>query len=124
MRISDWSSDVCSSDLFASIAGGDFGISLSDRTPTVELIAGALPQTLRLAAASFGLGLLLGIPLGIVSALYRHTAIDRFVMGFAVFGFSIPNFFLGILLILLFSLHPRLLPRRSEARRAGNRRDR
>lgn len=95
---------------FAGLAGGDFGISLSDRTPTLELIAGALPATLRLAGASFSLGLVLGIPLGIVSALYRNRAIDRFVMSFAVFGFSIPNFFLGILLILLFSLHLRLLP--------------
>lgn len=95
---------------FARIAGGDFGISLSDRTPTLELIADALPNTLRLAIASFGLGLLLGIPLGIVSALHRNKPIDRFVMSFAVFGFSIPNFFLGMLLILLFSLHLRLLP--------------
>jgi peptide/nickel transport system permease protein len=95
---------------FGGIATGDFGISLSDRTPTLELIAGALPATLRLAGTSFGLGLLLGIPLGIVSALHRNRAIDRFVMSFAVFGFSIPNFFLGILLILLFSLHLRLLP--------------
>ena len=95
---------------FAGVLSGDFGISLSDRTPTLDLILGALPNTLRFAAASFGLGLLLGIPLGVVSALNRNKPIDRFAMGFAVFGFSVPNFFLGILLILLFSLHLRLLP--------------
>jgi peptide/nickel transport system permease protein len=54
--------------------------------------------------------ILFGVPLGIVAALNRNKAIDRFVMSFAVFGFSIPNFFLGILLILLFSLVLRILP--------------
>jgi peptide/nickel transport system permease protein len=95
---------------FVGIASGDFGISLSDRTPTLELITAALPNTLRLMTVSFGLGLLLGIPFGIISALHRNGPIDRFVMSFAVFGFSIPNFFLGVLLILLFSLHLRWLP--------------
>jgi peptide/nickel transport system permease protein len=92
------------------IAQGDFGLSLSDQTPAVELIRNALPNTLRLGLTSFLIGLVAGTILGIVAALHRNRPIDRFVMGFAVFGFSIPNFFLGILLILLFSLKLRLLP--------------
>jgi peptide/nickel transport system permease protein len=54
--------------------------------------------------------MVVGIPLGIIAALNRNKPIDRFVMTFAVLGFSIPNFFLGILLILLFSMTLRWLP--------------
>ena len=99
----------------AGIAQGDFGLSLSDQRPAVELIAEALPRTLRLGLAAFALGLLLGVGAGIAAALNRNKPIDRFVMSFAVLGFSLPNFFLGILLILLFSLHWRLLPSSGDA---------
>jgi peptide/nickel transport system permease protein len=94
----------------AGILQGDFGLSLSDQTPALTLIRDALPNTLRLGLTAFAAGLLAGHLLGIVAALNRNRPIDRFVMGFAVFGFSIPNFFLGILLILLFALKWRLLP--------------
>lgn len=99
----------------AGIAQGDFGLSLSDQRPALELIAAALPRTLRLGLTAFVLGLLLGIGLGIIAALNRNRPIDRFVMSFAVLGFSLPNFFLGILLILLFSLHWRMLPSSGDA---------
>jgi peptide/nickel transport system permease protein len=93
-----------------NLAHGDFGLSLSDQKPATQLIEDALPYTLRLGLTGFAFGLALGLFLGIVAALHRNRAIDRFVMSFAVLGFSLPNFFLGILLILLFSLHLRLLP--------------
>ncbi|HTJ98834.1 MAG TPA: ABC transporter permease [Bordetella sp.] len=93
-----------------NLAQGDFGLSLSDQKPATQLIQEALPYTLRLGLTAFGFGLALGLALGIVAALNRNRAMDRFVMGFAVLGFSLPNFFLGILLILLFSLRLRLLP--------------
>lgn len=93
-----------------AIATGDFGLSLSDQRPAVELIAAALPYTLRLGLTAFGCGLIGGLALGIVAALNRNRWIDRFVMSFAVLGFSLPNFFLGILLILLFALRWRVLP--------------
>ena len=99
----------------AGIAQGDFGLSLSDQRPAVELIAGALPHTLRLGLTAFVVGLLLGVSLGIVAALNRNKAVDRLVMSFAVLGFSLPNFFLGILLILLGALHWRLLPSSGDA---------
>ncbi|GAU85431.1 ABC transporter permease protein [Bosea sp. BIWAKO-01] len=99
----------------AGIAQGDFGLSLSDQRPAVELIAGALPHTLRLGLTAFVLGLILGVGFGIVAALNRNRPVDRLVMSFAVLGFSLPNFFLGILLILLFSLHWRLLPSSGDA---------
>lgn len=94
----------------ANLARGDFGLSLSDQKPATALIQDALPYTLRLGLTAFGLGLAVGLALGIVAALHRNRPVDRFVMSFAVLGFSLPNFFLGILLILLFSLHLRMLP--------------
>ncbi len=68
------------------------------------------PRTLELGLVSFAVSLLIGIPLGVLAALNRNTALDRFTMGFAVFGYSIPNFFLGIVLILTFAMWLRLLP--------------
>jgi len=94
----------------AGVAQGDLGFSLSDQRPVTELLAEAIPATLELGLTALVISLLIGIPLGIVAALNRNKAIDRFVMTFAVLGFSIPNFFLGILMILLFSLWLRWLP--------------
>ena len=93
-----------------NIMQGDFGLSLSDQKPALELIKAALPYTLRLGLTAFVCGVVLGILLGIIAALNRNRGIDRFVMSFAVLGFSLPNFFLGVLLILLFALRWRVLP--------------
>lgn len=95
---------------FASIANGDLGITYQDERDVLEVVAEAIPRTLQLGFTAFFLGLAIGIPLGVVAALNRNKPIDRFTMGFAVFGFSIPNFFQGILMILMFSLWLRLLP--------------
>lgn len=95
---------------FMGILQGDLGFSLSDQRPVTELIAEAIPATLQLGLTALAISMLIGIPLGIVAALNRNKPIDRFVMTFAVLGFSIPNFFLGILLILLFSMTLRWLP--------------
>ncbi len=95
---------------FAGILRGDLGFSLADERPVTTLIVEALPATLQLGLAALAISLLLGVPLGIIAALNRGKTVDHLVMSFAVFGFSIPNFFLGILLILLFSLQLRWLP--------------
>lgn len=95
---------------FNGILHGDLGYSLSDQRPVTELIVEAIPATLELGLTALAISMLIGIPLGIVAALHRNQPIDRFVMTFAVLGFSIPNFFLGILLILLFSMTLRWLP--------------
>lgn len=92
------------------ILQGDLGYSLSDQRPVTELLAEAIPATLELGLTALAISMLVGIPLGIIAALNRNKPIDRFVMTFAVLGFSIPNFFLGILLILLFSMTLRWLP--------------
>jgi peptide/nickel transport system permease protein len=68
------------------------------------------PATLQLGSAAMALALLLGLPLGTLAAFFRNTIIDRAVMAAAVFGHSVPHFFLGIVLILLFAMEWRLLP--------------
>jgi len=95
---------------FGGIARGDFGFSLVDQRPVLTVISEAVPATLQLGVTALIVSIAIGIPLGIIAALNRNKPVDRFVMTFAVFGFSIPNFFLGILLILLFSLWLRALP--------------
>lgn len=92
------------------IAQGDMGISFKDERDALDVVLERVPRTLQLGLASFAFSLLFGIPLGILAALNRNTALDRFTMGFAVFGYSIPNFFLGIVLILVFAMWLRFLP--------------
>jgi len=95
---------------FQSAFHGDFGISFRNRLPAAEVIWQRIPKTLELGLATFAAALAMGIPLGVFAALNRDRWLDRLTMSFAVFGFSMPNFFLGILLILLFALHLRILP--------------
>ena len=94
----------------ASLSGGDFGRSFKDNRPALGVVLERLPATLELGLIALMLSIGIGVPLGIFAALKRGTAIDRFAMTFAVLGYSLPNFFLGILLILLFSLQLRWLP--------------
>lgn len=92
------------------MATGQFGNSLRDSRPVLEIILERLPATAQLGLAAFIIAAVIGIPAGIVAALRRGRLTDRIVMVFAVFGFALPNFFLGILLILLFSLYLQILP--------------
>lgn len=93
-----------------SLLQGDFGISFRDNQDALEVVLARLPKTALLGLVSLAFALAFGLPLGVLAALKKDTAFDRFVMGLAVFGFSMPNFFLGILLILGFSLSLRVLP--------------
>jgi len=91
-------------------AQGEFGRSFADSRPAIDVVAEAIPKTLLLGFAALLLALLVGVPLGIVAAVRHNSPIDRFVMSFAVLGYSIPVFFLGVLMILLFALKLRVLP--------------
>ena len=93
-----------------AVLSGDFGQSFRDGRDAVAVVAEAIPNTLLLMGTAFIVAIMIGIPAGVVAALKRSSWVDRAVMGFAIIGFSLPNFFLGILLILLFTLHWRLLP--------------
>lgn len=83
---------------------GDLGRSLIDGSPVSAHIAERLPNTLELAGTAILIGLMLAIPLGFAGALKRGSTIDSFVTGLAVSGVSIPSFWLGLMLILLFSV--------------------
>ncbi|HVC33014.1 MAG TPA: ABC transporter permease, partial [Chloroflexota bacterium] len=93
-----------------SIASVNFGNSIREQRPATTSVLQRLPATAELAAASLLLAILIGIPIGIIAALHRGSFLDRGLMSLAFIGQSAPNFFLGILLILLFSLWLRLLP--------------
>ncbi len=84
---------------------GDLGESLRTDQPVISLIAQKLPVTLELSVLSMALALLIGIPAGIVSAFRRGTAVDLGANLVALSGLSIPHFWLGVLLILVFSVH-------------------
>jgi peptide/nickel transport system permease protein len=85
---------------------GDFGESLRYRTPALGLVLQSLPATVELSAAAFIITIALSFPLGILAAVKRNTWIDRLVTAFALAGFTVPPFWLGILLILVFPLRP------------------
>ena len=93
-----------------SLAQGEFGASYMDRRPVVELFLERIPATLKLAGLALGVSLLIGVPVGVVAALSRNGPLDRFVMSLAFLGQALPNFVLGIALILVFSLFLRWLP--------------
>lgn len=89
---------------------GDLGQSISTRRPVSAEILSRLPATIELAVSAMFLVAAFSIPLGIAVALNRGKLLDRILMGGALLGFSIPNFWLGIMLILLFALQLDWLP--------------
>ncbi len=93
-----------------SYVKGDWGISYTSKTPVREYVLGRLPVTLRITGTAFLLGILIAIPIGVISALKQYSAFDQISTTLAFIGFSVPTFFSGILLILLFSVKLGWLP--------------
>ncbi len=89
---------------------GDFGKSYSLNKPVVKLLSARLWPTLKLTLMSMVLMLIVAVPLGVLSAVYRNKPIDYIVRAITFFGVSIPNFWVGLLLILYFCVRLRLLP--------------
>ena len=89
---------------------GDIGRSYMTRRPVSDEILSAFPSTIKLAALSMVIAILLGIPFGIISAIRQYSLFDSVTMIFAMVGLSMPVFWLGILLILFFSVQLRWLP--------------
>ena len=84
---------------------GDFGYSFHNRQPAWDIVVSRLPRTVQLAGAAVLLSLLMSLPLGIIAALKRNTAIDVLVTSLSVWGRSLPNFWLGIMFILFFAVN-------------------
>jgi peptide/nickel transport system permease protein len=89
---------------------GDLGRSVRTNQPVVQAITERLPATLELGIAALAWSVLLAIPLGTIAALRRGSPIDVLATGVTVLGVSVPNFFIGILLILVLSVDLRIFP--------------
>ncbi|QFU17354.1 ABC transporter permease [Microvirga thermotolerans] len=95
---------------FGQVLQGNLGISLRTDIPVLTLILSKLPVTIELAIFAMIVALAIGIPAGIVSAVRKGTSVDYAANVVALSGLSIPNFWLGILLIMLVSVRWKLLP--------------
>jgi ABC-type dipeptide/oligopeptide/nickel transport system permease component len=89
---------------------GDFGVSLRHGQQSLPLIAARLPATLQLTVTAMLLAIVLAVPLGVLAATHRGGPIDLLAMGVALVGQSVPNFWLAIMMILLFAVSWGLLP--------------
>ncbi|MFP1816092.1 ABC transporter permease [Lonsdalea quercina] len=93
-----------------AVAQGDFGVSLRTNQPVLDLIGEKLPVTLQLAVMAMFFALIIGVPIGILAAVKQNTTLDYLANVVALSGLSIPNFWLGIMLILLVSVQLGWLP--------------
>lgn len=97
-------------DYIKGIVRGDFGVSLKSNRPVLKDIINYFPATIELAIASMIFAVLVGVFLGISSAIHRNKPIDHFSRFFSILGVSMPVFWLGLLLLLLFYYHLDWLP--------------
>ena len=95
---------------YARLAQGDLGQSIFLRRPVLQAVLERLEPTLLLTLWGTLLAILIGVPAGIVSARYHNTAVDQSFMALALFGLSIPNFLLGLVMILVFGVWLGWLP--------------
>jgi peptide/nickel transport system permease protein len=97
-------------DYMGDLIKGDFGNSHRYETDALGLVIERLPATIELAIASMVIAVIVSVPLGILSAIKRNSFFDLFVTGGAVLGKAMPNFWLGIMLILFFSVQIGIFP--------------
>jgi peptide/nickel transport system permease protein len=89
---------------------GDLGRSFVYNVPAVDVILQRLPATLELALAGLLFSVAIGVPLGVLAGLKPHSWLGRGIMSGSILGFSLPNFWIGLMLILLFAVELRILP--------------
>jgi len=92
------------------VVQGDMGQSLRSRRPVFEVIFERYPATIYLAAIALLTGLIIAVPAGVIAAIRQNTSADYAAMGFALWGIAMPNFWLALMLIVLFSLQLGWLP--------------
>ncbi|HEX2988977.1 MAG TPA: ABC transporter permease [Chloroflexota bacterium] len=91
-------------DFLSKAVRGDFGVSLRQQQPTFSLVMERMPNTLQLAAAALAIALCFGLPVGVLAALRRGSIWDNMLMLGGLLGQSLPVFWLGLLLIMVFSV--------------------
>ena len=96
--------------IFDIVTKGDFGTSYTNGRPVTEEILQRFPTTALLAALSMLVALCIGVPLGILAATKQYSIFDHFATTVSLFGISVPNFWLGMMLIIVFSVHLGILP--------------
>ncbi len=96
--------------LWKAVTQGDIGRSYVTKRPVLNEILSAFPSTLKLSAFAIVIAILIGMPCGILSAIRQYSFFDTITMVFAMVGLSMPVFWLGLLLILYFSVYLRWLP--------------
>ena len=97
-------------DFLGGLFVGDFGRSYNKRLPASDLVLARVPNTVQLAVAALFIAIVIGIPLGILSAVKRGSWLDRLGKGFAILGMSMPQFWLAIILMWVFAVELDLLP--------------
>lgn len=97
-------------DYLGGIVRFDLGSSLFEHRPVIDMLIERIPQTLWLTCVALLISIAIAIPLGILAAVYHNHSIDRWAMTFSVLGNAIPNFWLGPMLILVFSIWLGWLP--------------
>ena len=95
---------------FSGVIKGDWGESYEHEAPAFGIVMERLPATIQLTAVAFSMSVLIGIPLGCFAALKENQMTDRACMIGAVFGQALPNFWLGLMMILFFSVTLKILP--------------
>jgi len=93
-----------------NVLRGDLGMSFRNKVPVADMIAQRIPATLMMASGAIFLTLIVGIPLGIYSAYWRGGYLDRVSRGLAALGQSVPSFWVGLILILVFAVALGILP--------------
>lgn len=89
---------------------GDWGFSFASRVPVIDLIGQRLPQTMLVIGTAYIVSIIIAIPIGVISAVKQYSWFDNIATTFAFIGFSLPTFFTGVLLILIFSVRLNWLP--------------
>jgi len=92
------------------MATGNFGYSFMSHSPVIELLLQRLPNTLAVVGVAYIVGFFIALPIGVFSAVRRNSIADHVFSTFAYFGFSVPTFFTGLVLIIIFSVKLHWLP--------------
>jgi peptide/nickel transport system permease protein len=93
-----------------ALATGDWGFSFASKMPVIDLISQRMPQTMQVLGLAYLISIILAIPIGVLSAVKQYSLFDNIATTFAFIGFSVPTFFTGLVLILIFSVNLNWLP--------------